>query len=101
MTRAELSKLIEQALLQDINLSEEEYKEKLKASDKQTEINGYVGKASLDERVRARRMSMNFYGMVMNTLLNMHATNLEMLAEQKKTNYLLSALMSGEENGDK
>jgi hypothetical protein len=47
---------------------------------------------------------MNFYGTVLNILLNIHATNLEMLAEQKTTNRLLSAMseqVENEENGDK
>lgn len=105
MNRADLSKLIEQALLKDINLTEEEYKAKRLADDKQTDKNGYNGKASLKEPVRARRMAMNFYGTVLNILVNIHATNLEMLAEQKATNRLLSDLMTGEvveiENGDK
>ena len=105
MNRADLSKLIEQALLKDINLTEEEYKAKRLANDKQTDKNGYKGKASLKEPVRARRMAMNFYGTVLNILVNIHATNLEMLAEQKATNRLLSDLMTGEvveiENGDK
>ena len=105
MNRADLSKLIEQALLKDINLTEEEYKAKRLADDKQTEKNGYNDKASLKEPARARRMAMNFYGTVLNILVNIHATNLEMLAEQKATNRLLSDLMTGEvveiENGDK
>lgn len=106
MNRAELSKLIEESLLKDINLTEKEYRAKRHASDKQTAKNGFEGEASLSETVRARRMSMNFYGTVLNILLNIHATNLEMLAEQKRTNALLSDLMTGEvveinENGDK
>ena len=99
MNRAELSKLIEESLLADINLTEEEYKAKRQANDKQTEANGYSGKASLSEPVRARRMAMNFYGTVLNILVNMHATNLEMLAEQKKTNMLLSSLFEEDSGG--
>jgi hypothetical protein len=106
MTRAELSKLIEQSLCKDINLSEEEYKKKRLENDEQTKKNGYDGQASIKEPVRARRMAMNFYGTVLNILLNIHATNLEMLAEQKATNRLLSAILgcdsseitNGEEN---
>ena len=93
MNRAELSKLIEESLLADINLTEQEYKAKRHTSDKQTEKNGYEGKASLSEPVRARRMAMNFYGTVLNILVNIHATNLEMLAEQKLTNRLLANMM--------
>ena len=98
MTRAELSKLIEQSLLKDINLTEEEYKERCIKNDTQTAKNGYEGKASVKEPVRARRMAMNFYGTILNVLLNMHATSLEMLAEQKQTNRLLASLMLTEEN---
>ena len=105
MNRAELSELIKQSLLKDINLTEEEYKERCLSNDKQTEKNGYTGKASISESKRARRMSMNFYGTVLNILVNIHATNLEMLAEQKKTNRLLTGIVTGEveevENGDK
>jgi hypothetical protein len=43
-------------------------------------------------------MAMNFYGTILNVLLNMHATSLEMLAEQKQTNRLLASLMLTEEN---
>lgn len=99
MNRAELSKLIEESLLADINLTEEEYRAKRQASDKQTDNNGYKGKASLSEPIRARRMAMNFYGTVLNILVNIHATNLEMLAEQKKTNMLLSSMF--EDSGGK
>lgn len=108
MNRAELSKLIEESLLKDINLSEKEYKAKRHTSDKQTAINGVEGEASLSETVRARRMSMNFYGTVLNILVNIHATNLEMLAEQKATNRLLASMIGEVEteqeindNGDK
>ena len=93
MNRAELAKLIEESLLKDIDLSEEEYKAKRLENDKQTAKNGYEGKASVKEPVRARRMAMNFYGTVLNILLNMHATSLEILAEQKQTNRILSSLM--------
>lgn len=93
MNRTELAKLIEENLLKDINLSEEEYKAKRLENDEQTENNGYEGKASVKEPVRARRMAMNFYGTVLNILVNMHATSLEMLAEQKKTNALLESLL--------
>jgi hypothetical protein len=105
MDRSELSKLIEQSLLKDIDLSEEEYKKKRLENDAQTKKNGFDGKASIKEPVRARRMAMNFYGTVLNILLNIHATNLEMLAEQKATNRLLSDLMTAEivevNDGDK
>ena len=96
MNRSELAKLIEESLLKDIDLTEEEYKAKRLENDKQTAKNGYEGKASIKEPVRARRMAMNFYGTVLNILLNLHATNLEMLAEQKQTNRILSDLMTGE-----
>ena len=93
MNRSELAKLIEESLLKDINLTEEEYKAKRLENDKQTEKNGFEGKASVKESVRARRMAMNFYGTALNILVNMHATSLEMLAEQKKTNALLESLL--------
>ena len=102
MNRSEMAKLIEETLLKDINLSEEEYRAKRLENDKHTKKNGYEGKASLKEPVRARRMAMNFYGTILNILVNMHATSLEMLAEQKQTNRLLSAMFETEgENGDK
>lgn len=100
MTRAEVSKLIEDALLKDVNLSKEEYKQKCLASDEQTKINGITGKASVSETVRARRIAMNFYGTVLNILVNIHATNLEMLAEQKKTNALFEEILCGANNTD-
>lgn len=104
MNRSELAKIIEKALLQDVNLSEEEYKNKRLESDEQTKQNGYEGKASVKEPVRARRMAMNFYGTVLNILVNMHATSLEILAEQKQTNRLLAEILGAEvveETGEK
>ena len=102
MNRQELAKFIEQSLLKDINLTEEEYKQRCLDNDNQTAQNGYTGKASVSESKRARRMAMNFYGTILNILINIHATNLEMLAEQKQTNRLLETLMQVdiEENKD-
>lgn len=93
MTTAEM---IKKALLRDVDLTEEEFAEKNKIADATTAKHGYKGKASVNETRRARRMSMNFYGTALNILVNLHATTLEMLAEQKKTNRLLEAIIGAE-----
>ena len=96
-----VAELIKAALLKDIGLSEEEYREKRLNDDKITKAQGIKGRApAASESIRARRMAMNFYGTVLNILVNIHASNLEMIAEQKKTNQLLGAIISEATDGE-
>lgn len=89
-----IAELIKTALLKDLDLTEEEYKAKRFEDDKVTAKHGIKGRAPITESMRHRRMAMNFYGTVLNILVNIHASNLEMLAEQKKTNRLLESMIT-------
>ena len=95
-----VGEMIRAALLKDLDLTEEEFRKQRLIDDKVTKEHGVKGRAPVSESVRARRMAMNFYGTVLNILVNIHATNLEMTAEQKKTNQLLESMIVsvGEDN---
>lgn len=98
MTQKELYEKIKKALTQDVDLSEEEYAAKTAKADETTKKHGVKGRASINESRRARRMAMNFYGVMLNTLVNIHATMLEQLATTKENNRLLSIVINGGEN---
>lgn len=98
MTQKELYEKINKALTQDVDLSEEEYAAKTAKADETTKKHGVKGRASINESRRARRMAMNFYGVMLNTLVNIHATMLEQLATTKENNRLLSIVINGGEN---
>ena len=64
-----LNKQIEEALNKDVNLTEEEYKEKILKADKCTEAHGIVNKkVAVTEAVRHKRIQSNFYGIALNFL---------------------------------
>ena len=64
-----LDKQIEEALNKDVNLTEEEYKEKILKADKCTEAHGIVNKrVAVTEAVRHKRIQSNFYGIALNFL---------------------------------
>lgn len=91
--RVKLSNMIKYALLRDVDLTEEEYRQKRLTDDRVTKAHGIKGRGvTASESIRARRMAMNFYGTILNIMMNMHATALETLAEQKKQTQLLEAL---------
>lgn len=64
----EMQKLIQQALNQDVDLSEEEYREKILNADKITAGHGATKKAAVTESVRHKRVQRNFYGIALNFL---------------------------------
>ena len=61
-----LQALIKQALLANTDLSEEEYLEKILEADKATAGHGITKKAAVKESTRAKRIQMNFYGILLN-----------------------------------
>lgn len=85
--------LIEQALLKDVDLSPEEYREKNEKADKSTKTHGVKGRAALTEGIRHKRIQMNFYGTVLNVLMSL-------LCECTQTNKILITLLQ-KEKGDK
>ena len=66
-----LEKLINDALNKDVDLTEEEYKEKMKKADEITEKHGVSGNAPLSESKRHKRIEMNYYGLSINYLANL------------------------------
>ena len=100
MTQQELNEKIKKALTQDVDLSEEEYAAKTIKADDTTKKHGVKGRASINESRRARRMAMNFYGVMLNTLVNIHATMLEQLAATHENNRLLATVINGGEDVD-
>lgn len=97
MTRQELKEMINKALTQDVDLTDEEYEAKIIKADENTRKHGVKGKASANESKRARRMAMNFYGVMLNIMMNIHATELEKLAAIKENNRLLLTVINGGE----
>ena len=86
-------KEIKEALLRDVDLSKEEYKEKNEKSDASTKAHGVEGRAPLSEALRHKRIQTNFYA----TMLNI---GVSLLAEVTETNRLLRiALMERHKEG--
>ena len=66
---SDLQEQIKEALHKDVNLTEEEYKEKILKADKCTEAHGIVNKrVAVTEAVRHKRIQSNFYGIALNFL---------------------------------
>lgn len=61
-----LQEQIQNALNQDVELSEEEYKAKTAQADSATAKHGVKGRAAVTEATRYRRISMNYYGTALN-----------------------------------
>lgn len=80
----ELEKMIQDALLTDVNLSDEEYQKKILKADETTEAHGITAKAPVSEAKRHKRVEMNFYGLTINYLANI-------LGEIVNTNRILMA----------
>lgn len=88
-----LEKEIKEALLRDVDLSPEEYKEKNQKADASTKAHGVEGRAPLSEALRHKRIQTNFYA----TMLNI---GVSLLAEATETNRLLRiALMERHKEG--
>lgn len=83
---SELEEMIQNALKADVDLSEEEYKEKMEQADKSTEAHGMTGKAPLSEAKRHKRIEMNYYGLSINYMANI-------LGELVNTNRILMELL--------
>lgn len=77
-----LQKEVEEALMKDVELTEEEYRAKNEKADLSTKTHGVKGRAALTESTRHKRIQMNFYGTALNVLVSL-------LAEVSETNRLL------------
>lgn len=91
----DLNEFVNEALMRDVNLSPEEYKEKSKKADAVAKAHGAEGKAPLSEATRHKRIQLNFYGTVLNFMASI-------LCEVSESNRLLRELISREgDNGRK
>ena len=89
----ELNKIINNALNENVDLSKEEYKEKIMQADKATAGHGLTQKVSVNESTRHKRIQMNYYGISLNYLANLLgeiATQTQLIQEQ---NLMLLALL--------
>lgn len=84
---------VREALMRDVDLSEEEYRAKNEAADASTKTHGVKGKAALTESRRHKRIQMNFYGTALNIMVGI-------LAEVAETNKLLRYMLTSAEGGD-
>ena len=87
--------LIKKALLANTDLTEEEYNKKILEADKATAGHGITGRknVAIKESTRAKRIQMNFYGIVLNyvaSLLGEMANQSALIARQ---NVMLYALL--------
>jgi hypothetical protein len=81
-----LEKLIQNALLNDVYLTDEEYNEKILKADQATEGHGMTNKAPISEAKRHKRIEMNYYGISINYMANI-------LGELVNTNRILMELL--------
>ena len=92
-----LEKEIKEALLRDVDLTEEEYRAKNEKADASTKAHGVKGRSALTESTRHKRIQMNFYGTALNIMVGI-------LAEVSETNRLLRIALTqknGGENGNR
>lgn len=89
-----LQELIKKALLQNTDLSEEEYLQKILEADKSTAGHGIKGRknASVKESVRAKRIQMNFYGILLNYVASLLGEMSRQSALIAKQNVLIYAI---------
>ena len=88
----ELEKQIKEALNNNVDLTEEEYKEKVIEADKATAGHGMTKKAVVTESVRHKRIQSNFYGISLNflsCLLNALENQTALLSQQNAMLYAL------------
>ena len=88
--------IIKEALERDVDLSNEEYAEKMKKADKSTAAHGVQGKAPLSESARERRMRMNYYGTMLNIEMSILAALDELINNVKILNNNIVILSGGE-----
>lgn len=88
----ELNEEVKKALMQDVELSEEEYRAKNEKADVSTRAHGVKGRAALTENTRHKRIQMNFYGTALNIMVGI-------LSEVAETNRLLRYMITCAEEG--
>ena len=89
---SELEQQIKEALNKDVDLTEQEYKEKVIKADEVTENHGATKKAPVSEALRHKRIQSNFYGVSLNflaSLLNEMSTQTNLLVQQNTMLYAL------------
>ena len=86
-----LQEQVNEALRENIALSNAEAKAKYEEADKITRAHGVRGKSSKDERTRLRRMTMNYYG----TMLNIGVSTLAALNNIEKLLYEQNVMLAG------
>lgn len=93
---SELDKQIKSALNNNIDLTEEEYKEKVIEADKATAGHGITKKAAVSEAVRHKRIQSNFYGIALNFLSCILSSLENQTALLSQQNVMLCALCEKE-----
>jgi hypothetical protein len=93
----EFAKLIQEALLRDVYLSDEEYNAKILKADEMTSAKGITKKAPVSEAKRHKRIEMNYYGISINYLANMLAETVHTNKLLQQQNQLLMALLTDKE----
>ena len=88
--------MIQKALKRDVDLSREEYLDKMKKADEVTEAHGITGEAPISEEERERRMRMNFYGTMLNIEMSILAALDEINNNIKVLNNNIVCLAGGE-----
>nr|DAW51386.1 MAG TPA: hypothetical protein [Caudoviricetes sp.] len=87
-----LKEEVKKALMQDVELSEGEYRAKNEKADASTKAHGVKGRAALTENTRHKRIQMNFYGTALNIMVGI-------LAEVSEMNRLLRYMITGAAEG--
>ena len=93
-------KLIQQALLNDVYLTDEEYNKKILKSDQATAGHGITNKAPVSEAKRHKRIEMNYYGISINYLANILAETVHTNQILRNQNELILALLKEKGNAD-
>ena len=86
-----LQEQVDKALNDSIDLSDEEMQKKFESADVNTEKHGVQGKAPISESKRLKRMTMNYYG----TMLNIGASSLGALNNIEKLLYEQNVMLAG------
>ena len=89
---SELDREIKEALNKDVDLTEQQYKDKVIKADEVTAGHGATKKAPVSEALRHKRIQSNFYGVSLNflaSLLNEMSTQTNLLVQQNTMLYAL------------
>lgn len=84
--------LIKKALLANVDLTEEEYNAKILEADKATAGHGITKKAAVKESTRAKRIQMNFYGILLNYVASLLGEMANLSAQVAKQNVMIYAM---------